>query len=79
MKTMMTRCIALVGALSAAAPADALAHDGHAGHHGWLEGALQPLLSLDHFLAALFVMAVLSVGLTALAGRGDIRDREHWS
>lgn len=78
MKNIMTRCAMLVGALSAASPAAVFAHDGHAGHHGWLAGAMQPLLSLDHFLAALFVMAVLSVGLTAMLRRGDASDRERW-
>jgi len=43
-----------------------LAHAGHAGDHGWLAGALQPLLSLDHFLAGLFVALVLSLGLGSL-------------
>jgi hydrogenase/urease accessory protein HupE len=50
-------------------PAALFAHDGHAGHHGWLAGALQPLLSPDHFLAALFVASVLSIGLNVLAHR----------
>ena len=51
-----------------------LAHAGHAGDHGWLAGALQPLLSLDHLLAALFLAVVLSPGLwrlvTAASRRG---------
>lgn len=46
-----------------------LAHAGHAGDHGWLAGALQPLLSLDHFAAGLFVAGVLSLGLHALLRR----------
>lgn len=70
MKTLMMRSVTLVGALSAAVPGALMAHDGHGAHHGWLAGALQPLLSVDHLLAALFVMAVLSAGLTALARRG---------
>ncbi|HUP52244.1 MAG TPA: hypothetical protein VM198_07200 [Longimicrobiales bacterium] len=48
-----------------------LAHAGHAGDHGWLAGALQPLLSVDHSLAGLFVAAVVSVGLWRLAHRGS--------
>ena len=48
-----------------------LAHAGHAGDHGWLAGALQPLLSVDHLLAGLFVAAVVSVGLWRLAYRGS--------
>ena len=40
-----------------------LAHAGHAGDHGWLAGALQPLLSLDHLLAGVFLAALLSLGL----------------
>lgn len=66
MKTVTMRCAALVGVLWAAAPAAAMAHEGHAGDHGWLQGALQPLLSVDHLLAGLVVMAALSAGLTAL-------------
>lgn len=50
-----------------------LAHAGHAGDHGWLAGALQPLLSLDHLLAGLFVAAVLSAGLWRLAIRGSAK------
>lgn len=40
-----------------------LAHAGHAGDHGWLAGALEPLLSVDHLLAGVFVAAALSIGL----------------
>jgi hydrogenase/urease accessory protein HupE len=40
-----------------------MAHAGHAGDHGWLAGALQPLLSLDHLSAGLFVAGLLSLGL----------------
>lgn len=48
-----------------------LAHAGHAGDHGWLAGALQPLLSVDHLLAGLFVALLLSVGLWRLAHRSS--------
>ena len=47
-----------------------LAHAGHAGDHGWLAGALLPLLSVDHLLAGLFVAAVVSAGLWRLTHRG---------
>lgn len=79
MKTMIMRCTALVGALSVLVPAAAQAHDGHGPHHGWLAGALQPLLSLDHFLAALFVMAVLSIGLGLGLRRAEAGKRQRWS
>ena len=46
-----------------------LAHAGHAGDHGWLAGALQPLLSLDHLGAGIFVAGLLSLGLVALLRR----------
>jgi hydrogenase/urease accessory protein HupE len=46
-----------------------LAHAGHAGDHGWLAGALQPLLSLDHLQAGLFVGGLLSLGLLAALRR----------
>ena len=52
-------------------PATLLAHDGHAGDHGWLAGAAQPLLSLDHFLAGLFVAIVVAIGLAFVFGRGQ--------
>lgn len=67
MKRAMVGCAAI--ALWLATPAAARAHEGHAGDHGWLAGALQPLLSLDHFLAGAFVVLVLSAGLWAVARR----------
>jgi hydrogenase/urease accessory protein HupE len=48
-----------------------LAHAGHAGDHGWLAGALQPLLSVDHLLAGVFVAVALSLGLWRVAHRGS--------
>lgn len=51
-------------------PTAAAAHSGHAGDHGWLFGALQPLLAVDHFLSALIVVAM---GGTALAVLGASR------
>jgi hydrogenase/urease accessory protein HupE len=44
-----------------------VAHAGHAGDHGWLVGAAQPLLSWDHFAAAVFVVLLVAVGLLAVA------------
>ena len=45
-----------------------LAHAGHAGDHGFLYAALQPLLSLDHLIAGLLVAAA-GAALFAAAGR----------
>jgi len=53
----------------------ALAHAGHAGDHGWLAGAAQPLLSWDHLAAAVFVVLAVAVGLAAVARSGG-RSRE---
>jgi hydrogenase/urease accessory protein HupE len=50
-------------------------HQGHAGDHGWLAGAAQPLLSLDHFLAGLFVLVMGSLAVVALARRAPQRSR----
>ena len=41
------------------------------GGHGWLVGAAQPLASLDHSLAALFVVVVVGVGLASVGNRGQ--------
>lgn len=41
------------------------------GGHPWIAGAAQPLLSLDHFLAGLFVAVVVSIGLTLVVRRGS--------
>jgi hydrogenase/urease accessory protein HupE len=68
MKTTITRSLLAALTLAAAAPSAAAAHEGHAGDHGWLFGALQPLLSVDHLLAGLFVAGVGAVGF-AVAGR----------
>jgi hydrogenase/urease accessory protein HupE len=61
---MMTTSIAL-----------AAAHAGHAGDHGWLAGAAQPLLSWDHLAAAVFVVLLVAIGLAAL-GAGQPRREE---
>jgi len=50
-----------------ATPLALAAHEGHAGDHGWLAGALQPLLSLDHFLAGAFVAIALTLAVVRIA------------
>ena len=45
----------------------AVAHAGHAGDHGWLAGAAEPLQSWDHFASAVFVVLAVSIGLAAVA------------
>lgn len=50
----------------AVVPVAVAAHEGHAGDHGWLWGALQPLLSLDHLMAGLLVVAVGAVAFASL-------------
>jgi hydrogenase/urease accessory protein HupE len=70
----LTRSALLGGGLVAAAPSALWAHAGHAGNHGWLVGALQPLLSLDHFLAGAFVALVLTLGLARVARSGGVAE-----
>jgi hydrogenase/urease accessory protein HupE len=69
MKTLLNRSTLFSTGLWLLIPRALWAHQGHAGDHGWLGGALQPLLSIDHFLAALFVVLVGFVGLTCLGRR----------
>jgi len=61
-----------------ASPIAVAAHPGHGqGDHGWLLGAIQPFLSLDHLLAAAFVLGVGAVGTVALGrfrSAGGVRD-----
>ena len=59
-----------------AAPLALSAHQGHAGDHGWLAGAVQPTLSLDHFLAGVFVALVLTIGGMGVARMLGRRGRE---
>jgi hydrogenase/urease accessory protein HupE len=68
-KTLLKRSTLLSAGLWLLIPSALWAHQGHAGDHGWLAGALQPLLSVDHLLAALFVVLVAFVGLTCLGRR----------
>jgi hydrogenase/urease accessory protein HupE len=71
MVKQLIRSAWVTAGLVATAPLAAAAHDGHAGEHGWLAGALQPLLSLDHVLAGAFVALVVTLGLMRLLrGRG---------
>lgn len=64
-KMLVNGSVAALWAL-AVGPVAVAAHEGHAGDHGWLWGALQPLLSLDHLIAALVVLAVGTVAFAAL-------------
>lgn len=60
--------MSLLAALASLAPPVAVAaHEGHAGDHGWLAGASQPLLSVDHFLAGAFVALVVAVAVAGAA------------
>lgn len=68
MSRTMIRGLAGAIMMSVATPSLAWAHPGHAGDHGWLFGAIQPLLGLDHFLAGLFVAGVGAIGF-AVVGR----------
>jgi hydrogenase/urease accessory protein HupE len=68
------RASLLAAAVSLSAPLALSAHEGHAGDHGWLAGAAQPLLSLDHFLAGVSVAVALTIGVAVaarLARRAD--------
>ena len=67
MKTQSIRSAMLAGGALLAAPFALSAHEGHAGNHGWVAGAMQPLLSLDHFLAGVFVALALTLGLVGVA------------
>jgi len=75
MKSLYARLTSLTAVLSVSAPTALWAHDGHAGHHGWLAGAAQPLLSMDHFLAALVVAIGVAIGVAAVAVWGKRRRR----
>lgn len=66
--THSIRSSLLAGLALPTAPLALAAHEGHAGDHGWLAGAAQPLLSVDHFLAGVFVALVVAAGV-ALAAR----------
>jgi len=59
---------AVAGALAALAamPVAVFAHSGHAGDHGFLYAALQPLLGADHFLAGVIVAVTGGVAFAAL-------------
>jgi len=52
----------------------AVAHEGHAGDHGWLAGAAQPLLSWDHFAAGVFVLLAVGLAVAGVARRAPRRE-----
>jgi hydrogenase/urease accessory protein HupE len=62
-------------ALTLATPLALAAHEGHTGTHGWLAGALQPLLGLDHFLAGTFVAIVITLGVWRLGRSRSVAER----
>jgi hydrogenase/urease accessory protein HupE len=66
MNTRAMRTALVTAAMLAAAPSAVAAHAGHAGDHGWLFGALQPLLAVDHALAGLFVAGVVAALLVTV-------------
>jgi len=58
---------ATVAAAALLTPSTAAAHPGHGqGDHGWLMGALQPFLSVDHLMAGAFVLGVGALGMIVL-------------
>lgn len=68
MNTILKRTLTGTALLSAVLPSTAAAHAGHAGEHGFLYAALQPLLSPDHMVAGLIVACVGGV-VCAVAAR----------
>ena len=72
--TNSIRSSLFAGLASLAAPLSLAAHEGHAGSHGWLAGAAQPLLSVDHFLAGVSVALVVAIGVGTV---GRARRRSH--
>ena len=67
MMKRLSRVLACWGVFALAPLQGLAAHEGHGAEHGWLAGALQPFLSLDHLLAAVFVALTVSLGLLCLA------------
>lgn len=65
MKNRLERAALLTLGGSLMSPAALWAHPGHP----WIEGAAEPLLGLDHFLAAMLVVVSVTVGLMAIAKR----------
>jgi hydrogenase/urease accessory protein HupE len=63
MRKAVMRVSLLGGVAWLLTPAALWAHPGHP----WLEGAAQPMLGLDHFLAALFVVVAVTLGLMQVA------------
>lgn len=73
-KMLVNGSVAALWAL-AVVPVAVAAHEGHAGDHGWLWGALQPHLSLDHLMAGLVVLVVGAVAFAALGRTLAATDR----
>ncbi len=65
MKTEIGRAALLALGSWAATPMALWAHPGHP----WLEGAAQPMLGLDHFLATMLVVVAITAGVMAVARR----------
>jgi hydrogenase/urease accessory protein HupE len=63
------RSFLLALALALASPLTLSAHPGHEGGHGWLAGALQPFLGLDHALASTCVALVLALGIRRMVAK----------
>ncbi len=73
MKSIILRSLSLAAVASLPAPAGLWAHVGHGAEHGWLAGAAQPFLSLDHLLAGASVALV--VGCVSWSLARVMRDR----
>ena len=71
MRNTWKRAAALTLGTWIAIPAALSAHPGHP----WLEGAAQPMLGLDHFLAAMLVVVGVTLGLMSVAKRRSAVER----
>ena len=74
MNKPLTRALSGAAAVLWVTPSAVAAHAGHAGDHGWLYGAVQPLLSIDHALAGIFVAGLGAV--VSVAAAAWFRDRK---
>lgn len=68
MRIRLGRAVTAAFVLLLGSPTIVHAHAGHAGDHGWLVGAVQPLMSPDHLARALVIMALVGGGIV-LVGR----------
>ena len=77
MKRIHHRTFATTVGLTTVVPSAVAAHTGHAGDHGFLFSALQPLLAPDHLLAGLVVAGAgaLLCGAAARVVRVSSRTR----